>query len=154
MVLLGCSSHTELIEPEVAPVVARNDDLEIERIAALAILDGTMLSIDKNGAVALHPGFAPEGHAPGIGGTEMRPSDRTLTLARALRGTVSVERNGVDLHLSLSKPRIEGEVAQISVTLGTRDPRPRRNGYETIHYTLRRDGERWRIVKSQQLGIT
>jgi hypothetical protein len=104
-------------------------------------------------AVVVDSVFAVAEQAPGAPSGEVRPRSRTEALLDSL---ASPDRNtGPPLVLRLSKPRIAGTVARITVTIDFPDNRqPGGRGYETVDYTLDSTGGAWRLGTRVQLGIT
>ena len=96
--------------------------------------------------------FAIPEQAPGTPSREMRPHRRTRALSDSIADNRELARAVV---LRLSKPRISGKAARITVTVDFPDKRqPGRRGYETVDYTLDSRGESWQVRTRVQLGIT
>ena len=96
--------------------------------------------------------FAIPEQAPGAASTEMRPHTRTQALSDSMADNLGLARAVV---IRLSKPRISGGVARITVTVDFPDERqPGRRGYETVDYTLDSRGQSWQVRTRVQLGIT
>lgn len=112
--------------------------------------------------VVIHPAFADSFSSPGHAGPARRDDARTTALARALGGSIYAEpihsrdRGKGTARLILSEPVIESDTARITGTLmWYRDDQPRRGrGYRTDRLTLTREGTGWRVVGSDNLGIT
>ena len=131
----------------VAPLPGDNAVLQAELLVIRDVLRGYV-----GHAVVIDSTFSVAEQAPGTSGSELRPSERTAALRVSLapqRGT----RPPVVLHLS--RPRVVGTVARITVTVDFPDGRePNGWGYETVEYTLDARGSEWRIRTRVQLGIT
>jgi hypothetical protein len=108
-------------------------------------------------SVVINPMMVKEGHAPGGEPAGLRDPDKNAAIAKAL-GARSLPRSeaniaGGDLYVSLSEPRLEGKNTVVTVTVWGRG---RRRGltYETIHLTLTPEGDGWKVVSLEQLGIS
>ena len=96
--------------------------------------------------------FAIPEQAPGTASREMRPPKRTRALSDSIADNPELAPAVI---LRLSKPRISGGVARITVTVDFPDERqPGRRGYETVDYTLDSRGKSWQVRTRVQLGIT
>lgn len=143
------------------PLPAQIMDVEIELAAVRVVLNRSHAgSLD----VAINPRLVVEGTAPGVA-AGLRDTAKTVALVRLL-GVKALPRNeviscvqrrcemrGAGVYLSLSEPRVDGANATVTVTLDAVG-RPGRLYYETIHLTLIREGQGWKVVKVEQLGIS
>lgn len=155
MVLVSC------VTPAVVPRPTASVEPELTAIRAALGQQPSHAGL----TVAINPMMVKEGQAPGIMPARVRDADKTDAIANAL-GAKSLPRSeaiicsqrqcefrGGDLYVSLSEPRIDGKNVVVTVTVETR---ARRGGlfYETIHLTLTREGDGWKVVNLVQLGIT
>lgn len=135
--------------PDVATLQASDDfaELQAEVTAARDVLGsypGQRVIVDSLFAIAEQ--------APGAASGEVRPHTRSRALADSLADS---RRTAPFVVLRLSKPRITGDVANVSVTVDFPDARePGGWGYETVDYKLERRGATWRVRTRVQLGIT
>jgi hypothetical protein len=147
------------------PVPAQSPDLResAELAAAREILASG--NVPQRRPVAIEPDFSDDSSAPGYVSERFgrRPAARSEALARALGGRVATVRelrncpNCAEVVLTLSDPVIKGDTAIVAVTAtyGYRGRRRRFfSGYETVRFTMVRVRGAWRVIKSEQLGVT
>lgn len=150
----GCASHARVLDPATTKAL---DTLAVELAAARQLL-----AEYKDLQVVIHPAFADSFSSPGQPGPVRRDDARTTALAGALGGSVYAEpshsRNRMKgtARLILSEPVIESDTARITGTImWYRDDQPRRgSGYRTDRFTLTREGAGWRVMGSNNLGIS
>jgi len=146
---IGCDADSPGHSGEIAIAQHAADQMELqaEILVARDLLRGYATQ-----PVVVDSLFAVAEQAPGAPSGELRPRPRTEALRHSLARRESV---GPPVILRLSKPRIAGAVARLTVTIDFPDERePGRRGYETVDYTLERTGSTWRIGTRLQLGIS
>jgi hypothetical protein len=150
----ACASHAGVADTVTTGAL---DTLAVELAAARQIL-----AEYKDLQVVIHPAFSDSFSSPGQPGRVRRDDLRTTALARALGGSIYAEpsrsRDRVKgtARLTLSEPVIESDTARITGTImWYRDDQPRQgSGYRTDRFTLTREGTAWRVVGSDNLGIS
>ena len=145
----GCVAGSSDTNRRMAPVQSSgaNAELQTELVVARDIL-----RTYARHRVLVDSMFAIPEQAPGAASSEMRPHTRTQALSDSVADIPGLARAVV---LRLSKPRISGTVARITVTVDFPDERqPGLRGYETVDYTLESRGQSWQVRTRVQLGIT
>ena len=150
----ACASHARVADTATSSV---SDTLAVELAAARQLLADY-----KDLQVVIHPAFADSFSSPGYPGPLRRDDARTTALARALGGSIyagpsdSRDREKGTARLILSEAVIESDMCRITGTvMWYRDDQPRQgSGYLTDRFTLTREGTGWRVVGSDNLGIS
>ena len=147
---LGCVADTPDKAPGGAIAEFSEDTLALK--AEVVVARDIMQAYAKYG-VLVDSVFAVAEAAPGYPSAEARPSARTVALRDSLGASAGMKpSNSV---LRLSKPRIAGGVARVTVTVDFPSAsEPGGKGYETVDYTLERTGTSWTVRTRVQLGIT
>lgn len=114
-----------------------------------------LLSRYRPAALTLDSLFARADEAPPSMTHDVRPAARQRVLTDSLRALL-VPSGRDSLVIRASQPRISGTEASISITVSGRlaNGHPRGSFYETVTFTLRRDGQRWRVADRRQLGVS
>ena len=145
----GCVPSSSATNRQMAPVLSSGATAEFQ--TELVVARDILRSYARH-RVLVDSMFAIPEQAPGSASSEMRPHTRTQALSDSVADNPGLARAVV---LRLSKPRISGRVARITVTVDFPDERqPGRRGYETVDYTLDSRGESWQVRARVQLGIT
>jgi hypothetical protein len=150
----ACGSHARVADTATTSL---SDTIAVELAAARQLL-----AEYKDLQVVIHPAFGDSFSSPGYPGPVRRDDARTTALARALGGSIYAEpshsrdREKGTARLILSEPVVESDTARITGTIiWYRDDQPRRGrGYRTDRFTRAREGTGWRVVGSDNLGIS
>jgi hypothetical protein len=169
-VFIRCAMMAICVVASPQLLFAQLPSVTLSRIEQLALRTGVDYALrgEPNRArrIAINPMMVPAGEAPPSRGTKARDSERHGVLLRSFGATSAQPQSvincaskpctlrDVDMLLSLSEPQVSGSEASVTVTALQRVDGRMGTSYVTINVFLHREGQVWRVVRVEELGIS